>query len=376
MRELTIFTGMIEALFLCGLVYNMSTLKLIFVEEGVFSDLCNDPTLHISKRDTRNQTIQACQEQEDMFSDISNQIILIFFIVIFFLGPMLDKQGMFFIRIVGSIGFLLCFVMLYFVPTFPLLLKPAWIALAVGTIIPLITLLPMTKLLPKYSPILITLINGIYDASMAMVSVPVKLYESGFSYASVISIYFGSAVFFLLRSIFLLPMKNLPVDISDYSLHKNTPAAKMCFSRSASEEKFDFEEENRPKFSLKKAAKYLIYPMFLFYTLWFVILDMRIIGTSVTMNIFALEFFKGEGNMTDEVKDRANEAIKQFTSSNLISLFMAPVGGVFVSALEHTLNVRRNRSIAILIFLCSLCFAAFSFLELQKGRIRLTSKTD
>ena len=171
-------------------------------------------------------------------------------------------------------------------------------------------------------------------------------------------------------------MKNLPVDISDYSLHKNTPAAKMCFSRSASEEKFHFEEENRPKFSLKKAAKYLICPMFLFYTLWFVILDMRIIGTSVTMNIFALEFFKGEGNMTDEVKDRANEAIKQFTSSNLISLFMAPVGGVFVSALEHTLNVRRNRSIAILIFLCSLCFAAFSFLELQKGRIRLTSKTD
>ena len=60
----------------------------------------------------------------------------------------------------------------------------------------------MTKLLPKYSPILITLINGIYDASMAMVSVPVKLYESGFSYASVISIYFGSAVFFLLRIVF------------------------------------------------------------------------------------------------------------------------------------------------------------------------------
>ena len=110
----------------------MSTLKLIFVEEGVFSDLCDDSTLHVSKRDTRNQTVQACQKQEDMFSEISNQIILIFSIVIFFLGPMLDKQGMFFIRIVGSIGFLLCFMLLYFVPTFPFLLKPAWIALAVG----------------------------------------------------------------------------------------------------------------------------------------------------------------------------------------------------------------------------------------------------
>ena len=171
-------------------------------------------------------------------------------------------------------------------------------------------------------------------------------------------------------------MKNLPVDISDYSLHKNTPAANIRFSRSSLEEKYDSEDENRAKFSLKKAGKYLIYPMFLIYTLWYVILDMRIIGTSVTMNIFALEFFKGDGNVTDEVKDRANEGIKQFTSSNLISLFMAPVGGVFVSALEHTLSVRRNRSIAILIFLCSLCFAAFSFLELQKGRIRLTSKTD
>ena len=60
----------------------------------------------------------------------------------------------------------------------------------------------MAKLLPKYSPILITLVNGIFDASMAMVSIPVKLYESGFSYVSVISIYFGSAVFFLLRIIF------------------------------------------------------------------------------------------------------------------------------------------------------------------------------
>jgi len=163
-------------------------------------------------------------------------------------------------------------------------------------------------------------------------------------------------------------MKNLPVDIENYSLHKNTPAAKMCFSRSELEEKFGLEEkQNRAKFSLKKAAKYLIYPMFLIYTLWYVILDMRIIGTSVTMNIFALEFFKGDGNLTDEVKDRANEGIKQFTSSNLISLFMAPVGGVFVSALEHTLGVRRNRSIAILIIACSVCFAAFSFLELQKG---------
>ena len=74
--------------------------------------------------------------------------------------------------------------------------------LFLGTIIPLITLLPMAKLLPKYSPILITLVNGIFDASMAMVSIPVKLYESGFSYVSVISIYFGSAVFFLLRIIF------------------------------------------------------------------------------------------------------------------------------------------------------------------------------
>ena len=111
----------------------MSTLKLIFVEEGVFSDVCDDdPTLYISKRDTRNQTVQACQEQEDMFSEISNQIIFIFSIVVFFLGPMLDKQGMFFVRIVGSMGFLVCFVLLYFVPSLPFLLKPAWIALAVG----------------------------------------------------------------------------------------------------------------------------------------------------------------------------------------------------------------------------------------------------
>jgi len=370
MRELTILTGMLEALFLCGLVYNMSTLKLIFVGEGVFSDVCDN--LHVAKRDTRNQTsqpFQSCQAQEDKFSEISNQTIFAFSLVVFFLGPMLDKQGMFQVRILGSLAFLLCFVLLYFIPTFPFLLKVAWFALACGTIIPLITLLPMAKLLPKYSPILITLINGIYDASMAMVTVPVKLYESGFSYMSVISIYFGSAVFFLLRSIFLLPMKNLPVDVENYSLQKNTPASKMCFSKSEDlEEKFGLEDkEDVTKFSLKKAVKYLIQPIFLIYTLWYVILDMRIIGTSVTMNIFALEFFKGDGNLTEEVQNRANEGIKQFSSSNLISLFMAPVGGVFVSALEHTWSVRRNRSIAILIAACSVCFATFSFLELQKG---------
>ena len=111
----------------------MSTLKLIFVEEGVFSDVCfDDPTLHISKRDTRNQTVQACQAQEDMFSEISNQIIFIFSVVVFFLGPMLDKQGMFVVRVVGSMGFIVCSVLLYFVPSLPFLLKPAWIALAVG----------------------------------------------------------------------------------------------------------------------------------------------------------------------------------------------------------------------------------------------------
>ena len=109
----------------------MSTLKLIFVEEGVFSDLCDDdPTL--AKRDTRNQTVQACQEQEDMFSEISNRTIFAFSIVVFFLGPMLDKQGMFFVRVVGSMAFLLCFFLLYFVPTFPFLLKPAWVALSGG----------------------------------------------------------------------------------------------------------------------------------------------------------------------------------------------------------------------------------------------------
>ena len=114
----------------------MSTLKLIFVEEGVFSDLCdNEPTL--AKRDTRNQTVQACQEQEDMFSEISNRTIFAFSIVVFFLGPMLDKQGMFFVRILGSMAFLLCFFLLYFVPTFPFLLKPAWVALSGGKIISL-----------------------------------------------------------------------------------------------------------------------------------------------------------------------------------------------------------------------------------------------
>ena len=114
-------------------VYNMSTLKLIFVEEGVFSDLCDDePTL--ARRDTRNQTVQACQEQEDMFSEISNRTIFAFSIVVFFLGPMLDKQGMFFVRILGSMAFLLCFFLLYFVPTFPFLLKPAWVALSGGKI--------------------------------------------------------------------------------------------------------------------------------------------------------------------------------------------------------------------------------------------------
>ena len=70
---------------------------------------------------------------------------------------------------------------------------------------------------------------------------------------------------------------------------------------------------------------------------------MKIIGTSVTMNIFVSDFFKGDGNLTDEVKDRANEGFKQFASSNLISVFMAPVGGVFVRALEHTLSVGKNR---------------------------------
>jgi len=370
MRELTIFTGMLEALFLCGLLYNMSTLKLIFVAEGVFSDLCISD---FAKRDINNQTtITACQAQEDRFSEISNGTIFAYSIITFVLGPLLDKKGMFFVRIFGSLSFMGCFILLYFVPTMPVLLKTSWFLLACGTIIPLITLLPMTKLIPKYSPILITLVNGIFDASMAMVSVPVKLYESGFNYVSVVSIYFGSAVFFLLRSIFLLPKENLPVNIENYSLHKNTPAAKLCLSKpseSDPEEKLNFEENHKKaKFSLKKTAKYLIYPMFLIYTLWYVILDMRIIGTSVTMNIFVLEFFKGaDGNVTDEVKDRANEGIKQFTSSNLISLFMAPIGGVFVSALEHTVGMRRNKSIAILITSCSGIFAIFSFLELQKG---------
>ena len=109
----------------------MSTLKLIFVAEGVFSDLCDDD-VQLAKRDTRNQTVQACQEQEDMFSEISNRTIFAFSLVVFFLGPMLDKQGMFQVRILGSMAFLLCFVLLYFIPTFPFLLKPAWVALACG----------------------------------------------------------------------------------------------------------------------------------------------------------------------------------------------------------------------------------------------------
>ena len=62
------------------------------------------------------------------------------------------------------------------------------------------------------------------------------------------------------------------------------------------------------------------------------------------MNIFALEFFKGDGNLTDEVKDRANEGIKQFTSSNLISLFMAPVGGIFAVSYTH-LTLPTNREV-------------------------------
>merc|ERR1711990_294037 len=206
---------------------------------------------------------------------------------------------------------------------------------------------------------------------IAMVSIPVKLYNNGISYHAIAIAYLVTVVGFVFRTVFCLPIHKLE-DSEDFNLSKSTLAGKFRDSEEKTEEYSLIKEKKTFKknddtgdFSWADLLKYIKNTSFLLFLFWYVLADTKLIITFGIFNRFTREFYSQLN--PEEAARMAEEAVLRFTQFNFFSMFAAPLSGAFVDLLERNLGIAKGISISVLIFICTCAVILICILERQTG---------
>ena len=93
--------------------------------------------------------------------------------------------------------------------------------------------------------------------------------------------------------------------------------------------------------------------------------DTKLIITFGIFNRFTREFYSELEE--EEAKQQAENAVLRFTQFNFFSMFAAPISGAFVDLMETKLNIAKEVSISVLIFICTSAVMIICLLETQTG---------
>ena len=111
-----------------------------------------------------------------------------------------SRYGLRTARIYGGVLLTLAFVFYYFLSYSSHLLWFFWIFLCMGTLAPLLTLLPLANSFPERKGMIITIINGVYDCSVAATAFWAGFYENGMSVSTMAIVLLLVMGFYWIRS--------------------------------------------------------------------------------------------------------------------------------------------------------------------------------
>ncbi|KAG2463924.1 S43A3 protein, partial [Polypterus senegalus] len=208
-RLATFITGLVECLCFAGILFGFASIVFVFKSEGYFKELCVNGTA--------NETdAERCSAQDEQFS-------LIFTISSFMnnfmtlpAGYIFDRYGTTVARLLAISLYTLATVMIAFSSAATaMILFPALSFLAVGGILFLLTNIQVGNLFGNHRSTIITLYNGAFDSSSAILLIVKVLYESGVPLQASFLFISCCSVIHVLRTFFLMPRKQFPYPLPD-----------------------------------------------------------------------------------------------------------------------------------------------------------------
>ena len=210
---LSVITAVVESVLFAGICFGWSSISVVFREEGYFSSQC-------PHMDNTTASHDQCTSQE-------NNLILVFTLANFImkllsfpLGISLDKLGTFITRCMGT-AFITTGAIIVAVssPAASVLLYPAICCFMVGGLCLFFSGIPLGNLFPSHRSFFITLLNGAFGSSAVTFLVAKLAYDGGTSVETIFFFITALTAFIWIRTVFLMPMKNIPFNApSDFKL--------------------------------------------------------------------------------------------------------------------------------------------------------------
>ncbi|XP_029703386.1 solute carrier family 43 member 3b isoform X2 [Takifugu rubripes] len=216
-------------------------------------------------------------------------------------------------------------------PALSNLLFPALSFLAVGGIMFLITNMQVGNLFGSRRSTIITLYNGAFDSSSALLLVIKLLYESGISLRASFLFLSACGVIHLLRTFFLLPKKFIPYPLPDdytYGItcgKSQTRNIENIAEKSSTEDGLEETPLNRsvPQTQVKSFRQCFLSWFFLWHMVWLSVMQLRHYFFIGTLNPMLQHLTKGDPSLVSRYTNA-------FAITQLCGVLCAPWNGLIM----------------------------------------------
>ncbi|XP_076583456.1 solute carrier family 43 member 3a [Chaetodon auriga] len=319
--RLTLASGMLECLCFAGVVFGFASLVFVLKEDGYFSQLC------VSANDT--QISPGCKRQDEQFSLVFTIASFLNNFLVLINGYLFDRFGTMVTRLLGICLYTTGMLLVAFSSAaFSELLFPALSCIAVGGILFLLTNIQVGNLFPAHRSTIITLYNGAFDSSSAVLLIIKVLYEQGISLRSSFLVLSSCSIILLLRTFLLMPRTHIPYPLPQYYTYgldcgqANTynveQFERMRDGTSSGKDNVSAEPEDETEArDTDKVASFrscVLSWFFLWHVLWLSIMQLRLYLFISTLNPMLTRLTNNDPNL-----------VSQFTNAFAITQFFGIV---------------------------------------------------
>ena len=209
-NALSIGTGFFEVFVFAGNIFGWPSLHFVLENETYFADRCNKSTLQNFTDRNPNQPSH-CKEQEASFNLVFTLAVAFLHFLNFPLGIFFDYFGTWIYRTLAttlySFGYLLIATSS---PQNSAQIYPAMIFVGVGGLSLLTSNIQTANFSKSAKGVIVTLLNGLFDSSVAVFFVFKKLNDIEISINTITSVMTCFSIFLWVRTYVLLPKSRVP----------------------------------------------------------------------------------------------------------------------------------------------------------------------
>uniref|UniRef100_H3D6G5 Solute carrier family 43 member 3b n=1 Tax=Tetraodon nigroviridis TaxID=99883 RepID=H3D6G5_TETNG len=323
---LTFATGLVECLCFAGAVFGWASLVFVLKSENYFSSLCVNTT------EVNGTQVLDCSRQDEQFSLVFTIASFMNNFMTLLSGFLFDHFGTMVTRFCAITFYTMATLMLAFAspgPALSNLLFPALSFMAVGGVMFLITNMQVGNLFGSHRSTIITLYNGAFDSSSALLLIIKLLYESGISLRTSFLFLSACSTIHLLRTFLLLPRRFIPYPLpDDYTYGVTCGKSQGSESRAENRSTENGPEEtavNRsaPQAQVRSFRQCFLSWFFLWHLVWLSVMQLRHYFFIGTLNPMLQHLTKGDPALVSRYTNA-------FAITQLCGVLCAPWNGLIM----------------------------------------------